>query len=53
MLMSSCLCYIYIYIERERERELDYGALQSIRVLCALRSIINFNSEMIDPNRSI
>jgi hypothetical protein len=27
--------------------------LQSTRALCALRSIINFKSEMIDPNRSI
>jgi hypothetical protein len=27
--------------------------LQSTIVLCALRSIINFRSEMIDPNRSI
>jgi hypothetical protein len=38
---------IYIYIE------LGYGALQSTRTLCALRSIINFKSEMIDSNRSI
>jgi hypothetical protein len=33
--------------------ELWYGALQSTRALCALCSIINFKSEMIDPNRSI
>jgi hypothetical protein len=36
---------LYIYIE------LGYGALQSTRVLCALHFIINFKSEMIDPNR--
>jgi hypothetical protein len=41
----------YIYIERERES--DYSALQITEVLCALRSIFNFNSEIIDPNRSI
>jgi hypothetical protein len=33
--------------------ELNYGALQSTRALCALRSIFHFKSEMIDPNRSI
>jgi hypothetical protein len=33
--------------------ELGYGALQNTRALCALRSIINFKLEMIDPNRSI
>jgi hypothetical protein len=38
------LPFIYIYIE------LGYGALQSTSALCALRSIINFKSEMIDPN---
>jgi hypothetical protein len=32
---------------------ISYGALQSTTTLCALRSIINFKSEMIDPNRSI
>jgi hypothetical protein len=30
----------------------SYGALQSTIALCALRSIINFKSEMIDQNRS-
>jgi hypothetical protein len=44
---------IYIYIEGERERESDYGTLQSIEVLHALRSIFNFKLEIIDPNRSI
>jgi hypothetical protein len=39
--------YIYKYIE------LGYGTLQSTKSLCALRSIINFKSKMIDPNRSI
>jgi hypothetical protein len=39
--------YIYIYII------LGYNVLQSTRALCALRSIINFMSEMIDQNRSI
>jgi hypothetical protein len=38
-----------IYIERE----LGYGVLQSTKTLCALRSIFNFKSEMIDPSRSI
>jgi hypothetical protein len=33
--------------------KLGYGALQSTRALCALRSIINFKLEMIDSNRSI
>jgi hypothetical protein len=33
--------------------ESDYGALQNTEVLCALRSIFNFKSKMIDPNRSI
>jgi hypothetical protein len=33
--------------------ELGYGALQNTRALYALRFIINFKSEMIDPNRSI
>jgi hypothetical protein len=36
-----------IYIES------DYGALQSTRVLCTLRSIFHFKSEIIDLNRSI
>jgi hypothetical protein len=44
--VDNIYIYIYIYI-------LGYGALQSTRVLCALCSIINFKSEMIDPNRSI
>jgi hypothetical protein len=39
--------HIYIYIE------LGYGALQSTGVLCVLRSIMNFKSEMIDPNHLI
>jgi hypothetical protein len=43
--MIMCV-YIYIY-------ESDYGALQSTEALCALRSIINFKSEMTDLNRSI
>jgi hypothetical protein len=38
---------IYIYIE------LGYGALQSTKTLCTLRSIFHFKSEIIDPNRSI
>jgi vacuolar protein sorting-associated protein 72 len=38
-LFSCFSIYIYIYIE------LGYGALQSTRALCALRSIINFKSE--------
>jgi hypothetical protein len=42
-----------IYIYRERERESDYGTLQSTEALCALSSIFNFKSEIIDPNRSI
>jgi hypothetical protein len=33
--------------------ELGYGALQNTKALCALRSIFNFKSEMIDLNRSI
>jgi hypothetical protein len=33
--------------------ELGYGVLQNTIALCALRSIINFKSEMIDPNCSI
>jgi hypothetical protein len=33
--------------------ELDYGALQSTKVLCTLHSIFNYKSEMIDPSRSI
>jgi hypothetical protein len=41
------------YIYREREREIGYGALQSTKALCALRSIFNFKSEIIDPYRSI
>jgi hypothetical protein len=36
--------YIYIYIVS------DYGALQSTRVLCVLCFIVNFKSEMTDPN---
>jgi hypothetical protein len=36
-----------------RERELGYDVLQSTKALCALRSIFNFKSEMIDPSRSI
>jgi hypothetical protein len=46
-LRINFIIYIYIYIE------LGYGVLQSTKVLCALRSIFNFKSEMIDPNRSI
>jgi hypothetical protein len=38
---------IYIYIES------DYDALQSTETLCALHSIFNFKSEMIDSNHSI
>jgi hypothetical protein len=38
---------VYIYIE------LDYGILQRTKALCDLRAIINFKSELIDPNRSI
>jgi hypothetical protein len=45
--LYSLSLFLYIYIE------LDYGALKSIRALCDLRSIINFKSEMINPNRSI
>jgi hypothetical protein len=41
------ILYIYIYIE------LGYDTLQITRALCALHSIINFKSEIIDPNRSI
>jgi hypothetical protein len=40
---NSYMLYI-IYIE------LGYGVLQITKVLCALRSIINFKSEMIDSN---
>jgi hypothetical protein len=45
--------YIYILNVNIMYIELGYDALQSTRALCALRSIINFKLEIIDPKYSI